>query len=147
MKKEIHKTWFFKQPPRDVWEYLTKPELIEQWLMKSDFKPIVGHKFQFIHAPKNESNYNGSTQCEVLEVTPFTKLSYSWNGGTKDGTRTYNSRVEWTLIPKGTGTELQLMHNGFSALEDAIAHDSGWNKCLNLMTEHITSSSNANTNA
>lgn len=37
MEKEIKKTWHFNQAPQDVWEYLTKPELIEQWLMKIIF--------------------------------------------------------------------------------------------------------------
>jgi uncharacterized protein YndB with AHSA1/START domain len=39
-----------------------------------------GHKFSFTHASKNESPYDGATQCEVLEVEPFAKLSYSWKG-------------------------------------------------------------------
>ncbi len=123
-------TWFFQQPPGEVWEYLTKPELIEQWLMKTDFRPIAGHKFRFIHAPENESNYKGITHCEVLEVKPFIKLSYSWKGDTKDGNRTFNSKVVWTLIPKESGTELQLQHNGFTLLEDILAHDDGWSLCL-----------------
>src|SRR5215469_6914326 len=146
MQKEIKQTWHFSQPPKEVWTYLTKPELIEQWLMKTDFKPIVGHKFRFIHAPKNDSNYDGITHCEVLEVVPFTKLSYSWNGNTKNGNRHYSSKVEWTLIPKENGTELQLQHNGFTVAEDVFATGSGWNKCLNLLAELINANSHADTN-
>ncbi len=48
MQKEIKHTWHFSQSPQEVWEYLTKPELMEQWLGKTDFQPIVGHKFRFI---------------------------------------------------------------------------------------------------
>jgi uncharacterized protein YndB with AHSA1/START domain len=146
MQKEIKQTWFFRQSPEEVWEYLTKPELIEQWLMKTDFKPIVGHKFNFFHAPKNEGPYEGITHCEVLEVKPFTKLSYSWKGNTKDKSSIYDTKVAWTLVPKENGTELQLVHDGFTALEDVLAHNSGWNKCLGLMTGLLNSSSNANTN-
>jgi uncharacterized protein YndB with AHSA1/START domain len=98
--------------------------------MKSDFQPIVGHKFRFTHVPKNESNYKGIVDCEVLEVKPFAKLSYSWNGTTKDGSRTFNSKVEWTLLPKDNGTELQLQHDGFILLEDFTAHNIGWCNCL-----------------
>ena len=135
MQKEIKHTWFFNQSPQEVWEYLTKPELLEQWLMKTDFQPIVGHKFRFIHVPKNESNYDGIVHCEVLEVNPVTKLSYSWKGNTKDGKRTFNSNVVWTLIPKENGTELQLQHNGFTLLEDFISHNNGWNTCLKRFEE------------
>jgi len=137
MQKEIKQSWFFEQPPKEVWEYLTKPQLIEQWLMKTDFQPIVGQKFRFTFVPKNESKYEGIVSCEVLEVKPFTKLSYTWNGNTKDRSRTFKSIVVWTLIPKDNGTELQLQHNGFTMLEDILTHTNGWKTCLKRFEELI----------
>jgi len=137
MQKEIKKTWFFHQPPGVVWEYLTKPELIEQWLMKTDFQPIVGTKFRFTFTAKPGSLYEGVVHCEVLEVIPFTRLSYSWNGSTQDKSRNYNSIVVWTLVPKDNGTELQLQHNGFEALEDILTHTNGWDNCFKRLEERI----------
>ena len=32
-------------PPEKIWRALTQPHLIEEWLMKNDFKPVVGHRF------------------------------------------------------------------------------------------------------
>ena len=32
-------------PPEKIWRALTQPHLIEEWLMKNDFKPVVGHHF------------------------------------------------------------------------------------------------------
>ena len=32
-------------PPEKIWRALTQPHLIEEWLMKNDFSPIVGHRF------------------------------------------------------------------------------------------------------
>jgi uncharacterized protein YndB with AHSA1/START domain len=32
-------------PPEKIWRTLTQPNLIEEWLMKNDFKPVVGHHF------------------------------------------------------------------------------------------------------
>lgn len=136
MQNEIKKTWFFKQSPEEVWEYLTKPELIEQWLMKTNFKPVLGHKFQFTFAVKDGSKYAGAVNCEILELMPHTKLSYTWDGSTVDG-RNFNSKVEWTLIPKNKGTELQLSHNGLSVLEDILNHSGGWDSCLKRFEEHI----------
>ena len=147
MQKEIKQSWFFNQAPQEVWEYLTKPELIEQWLMQTDFKPIMGHKFRFTHAAKNEGPYEGFTLCEVLEVKPFTRLSYTWKGNKKDKSSGYDSIVVWTLVPKNNGTELQLVHDGFTALEDVIAHTQGWNKCISLMTDLLNFSSNRGANA
>lgn len=129
MEKEIKQTWQFSQPIQEVWDYLTKPELIEQWMMKSDFKPIVGHKFQFTFDAKPGSIYEGIVNCEVLLVKPYTDLSYTWNGRTADGTRSFHSTVSWALAPKDGGTELQLLHNGLDILEDILNHTNGWNSC------------------
>lgn len=137
MQKEIKHTWYFNQSPEEVWEYLTKPILIEQWLMKTDFQPVKGHKFQFTFVPKSDSKYDGIVNCEVLEITPFKKLSYSWNGGTLDKSRKFISTVNWTLVPKDTGTELQLQHDGFTMLEDILTHTNGWISCLKRFEELI----------
>jgi len=139
MQKAIKHIWHFNQAPQEVWEYLTKPELMEQWLMKTNFQPIVGHKFHFI--------CSNITYCEVLEVTPFTTLSYSWQANSANGAKPFNSKVVWTLIPEGNGTALQLVHNGFTVLEDYIGHNNGWTTLGNRFVELLNSFQNANTNA
>ena len=135
MQKEIKHTWHFNQSPQEVWEYLTKPELLEQWLMKSDFQPIVGHKFHFIGECNHEDK--AAAYCEVLEVKPYTQLSYSWRTNSLKDNKPYNSKVVWTLFPKDNGTDLQLLHNGFTMLEDVIAHNDGWTRIGNKMVEFL----------
>lgn len=137
MRKQISQTWFFKQSPQEVWEYLTKPELIEQWLMKTNFEPVLGQKFQFTFTAKPGSKYAGVVNCEVLEIEPFSRLAYSWDGHLQDKSRYYNSIVVWTLVPKDNGTELQLEHNGFEILEDILNHTNGWKSCVQKMQDHI----------
>jgi uncharacterized protein YndB with AHSA1/START domain len=146
MQKDIHQTWFFQQHPSEVWEYLTKPELIEQWLTKNDFQPVVGHKFQFISSPTADGDQPNHAYCQVLEIIPLNRLSYSWRKGPKEEEITVDSVVTWTLTGKDGGTELQLQHAGFLLLEDSVAHDNGWNYCLNRMTELINSPSHADAN-
>jgi len=131
MEKEIKKTLFFTQPPQEVWEYLTKPELIELWLGKTDFQLIAGCKFHFT------DKLGKIIYCEVLEIKPFTKLSYSWQKNSAKDNKSFNSKVVWTLVAKENGTELQLVHNGFTALEDFTAHENGWNTCLKRLEELI----------
>jgi uncharacterized protein YndB with AHSA1/START domain len=147
MQKEINQTWFFKQSPQEVWEYLTRPELIEQWLMKTDFQPIAGANFRFTFNAKPGSQYEGVVHCRVLEVTPFTRLSYSWNGSTQGKGRNFNSVVEWTLAPTTDGTELHLKHDGFEVLEDILNHTNGWNSCINKLQEQINSTQYDRANA
>ena len=38
-------------PPGKIWWALTQGPLIEEWLMKNDFQPVVGHRFNFRATP------------------------------------------------------------------------------------------------
>lgn len=123
MQQEIRQQWFFHRTPAEVWEYLTQPELLELWLGKTDFKPIKGQQFRFY------SPYGNDSICEVLEVSPFTRLSYSWQKNSSKDNQPFYSVIVWTLVPKENGTELQLVHGGFTTVEDVAAHEKGWNYC------------------
>lgn len=129
MQRDIIQKWFFPHPPEAVWEYLTTPELLAQWLMENDFQPVPGHKFQFRTYPKVKIGFDGIVYCEVLEVVPNKKLSYSWKGGPRPGKISLDSIVEWTLTPKDKGTELLLEHKGFKGLKNYFAYvimNKGW---------------------
>ena len=129
MQKDIRQTWSFRRPPQEVWEYLTRPELIGQWLSKTDFQPIAGHKFHL-------ADKSGKIiYCEVIEVKPFTRLSYSWQYVSANNNGRFDSMVVWTLVPNESGTKLQLQHDGFKFLEDLTAHSNGWNTCLKRFDE------------
>lgn len=139
MQKDIKQAWFFHQPPGEVWEYLTKPELIEQWLAKTDFKPVVGQKFYFKNNCDPDNGKTYYTYCRVLEIIPYQLLSYSWQKGTAENEITIDSVVTWTLAIKNGGTELKLVHHGFTLLEDILAHTHGWNECLDKIIQLINS--------
>ena len=87
-------------PPEKIWRALTQPHLIAEWLMKSDFKPTVGHDFKF-------SADWGSVECRVTTVEPNKTLSYTW------GAYGLESVVTWTLTPTSTGTHLRMEQVGF----------------------------------
>ena len=55
-------------PPEKVWRALTQGPLIEEWLMKNDFQPVVGHKFN-IRAPPMP-HWNGVTDCRSWSSNP-----------------------------------------------------------------------------
>ncbi|HKB43202.1 MAG TPA: SRPBCC domain-containing protein [Chitinophagaceae bacterium] len=146
MQKDISHKWFFQQSPNEVWDYLTKPELIAEWLMDNDFKPIVGHKFQFKNNIKKDCENEGIAHCQVLEIIPMKRLSYSWKGGKGNDEITIDSVVVWTLSAKNGGTELRLQHKGFTLLEDFISHTNGWNTIMKRFTQLLNMSNNGNTN-
>lgn len=140
MQKNIVQKWFFQQQPEIVWEFLTDPKLISQWLMENDFKPIVGHKFNFYSKPKIKFGFDGIVYCEVLEVQPYKKLAYSWKGGPGNGKITLDSIVTWTLVTRETGTELQLEHTGFKGIKNYFAYlgmNKGWGSKIKDRLEKI----------
>ena len=92
-------------PPEKIWRALTQQHLIEDWLMKNDFEPVVGHRF------KLRGEWGGVLDCEVLAVEPHRSLSYTWNYD--DPANGLESVVTWTLTPKGKGTHLRMEQSGF----------------------------------
>jgi uncharacterized protein YndB with AHSA1/START domain len=144
----IHK-FFFPHPPGAVWEYLTNAELMELWLMKNDFQPIIGYDFQFWTKPMPGLNFNGVVYCKILEIVPFKKLSYSWKGGPGDGMITLDSVVVWKLQPKDKGTELFLEHSGFSIIENVTMYNAmndGWLKNIHKIADRLNAAKHGTTN-
>lgn len=99
----------FPFPPEKLWRALTQPHLIEEWLMKNDFQPEVGHRFKLRTTPY--ANWNGIIDSEVLAVEQNRTLTYTWDSG--DGPLRVTSVVTWTLTPTGTGTHLRMEQSGF----------------------------------
>jgi uncharacterized protein YndB with AHSA1/START domain len=97
-------------PPEKVWRALTESHVIEDWLMKNDFQPVVGHSFQFRATPV--PGWSGVTNCRVLEVDAPRRLAYAWGDGTESdsGLKTV---VTWTLEPVAGGTFVRMEHAGF----------------------------------
>jgi uncharacterized protein YndB with AHSA1/START domain len=102
-------------PPEKIWRALTQPHLIEEWLMKNDFKLVLSHRFAF------RADW-GSVSCEVLEIEPQKKLSYTWGG------LGLESIVTWTLTPTRTGTRLRMEQSGFRSDQRQAYHGAraGW---------------------
>lgn len=109
-------------PPEKVWRALTEQPLIDDWLMQSDFRPEVGHKFQL------KADW-GIVDCEVLEVEPQKSLAYRWDAyGLK-------SVVTWTLAATTTGTRLTMEQTGFQPGQDQFYQgaQAGWPRFLDAM--------------
>jgi uncharacterized protein YndB with AHSA1/START domain len=87
-------------PPERIWRALTQSHLIEEWLMKNDFEPVVGHRFDL------RADW-GVVGCQVLAVEPNRTLSYTW------AAYGLESVVRWTLAPTSTGTRLRMEQSGF----------------------------------
>jgi uncharacterized protein YndB with AHSA1/START domain len=104
-------------PPEKIWRALTQAPLIEEWLMKNDFQPVVGHRFNFRAPPM--LHWNGVTDCEVLVVEPNARLSYSWNASGEEAAGGLKTVVTWTLTPTKGGTQVRMEQSGFRPEDEA----------------------------
>ncbi len=120
MQDKIQHNYFYQQSVAEVWAFLTESELIAQWLMPNDFKAEAGHEFQFHTRPMPNFGFDGTIYCKVLEIVPMKKLVYSWKGGPEPGVINLDTVVTWELQEKGNGTELSLLHSGFTANQSMI---------------------------
>jgi uncharacterized protein YndB with AHSA1/START domain len=97
----------FLHPPEKLWRALTQPHLIAEWLMKNDFVPAVGHRFNL------RGDWGGVLDCEVLEVETNRMLSYTWNFAHEDPAFNLESVVSFTLTSTARGTHLRVEQAGF----------------------------------
>jgi uncharacterized protein YndB with AHSA1/START domain len=116
----------FPHPPEKLWRALTEGPLLAQWMMKNDFEPVVGRRFQFRADPA--PNWSGVVDCEVRLVEPMERLSYHWGvGGSESGLQWV---VLWTLTPVEGGTHVRMEQSGFGPDQKAAYQGAkyGWQK-------------------
>jgi uncharacterized protein YndB with AHSA1/START domain len=125
----------FPYPRQAMWKVLTSGELMGRWMMKPNgFLPERGNRFTFQTTPAGA--WDGTIRCEVLDIVPFERFSFSWKGGDAGNTG-YGSKLEtivtWTLSDSAGGTRLTLRHSGFEAPRNDVAYENmgkGWRICL-----------------
>ena len=119
----------FAHAPEKLWRALTQPHLMQEWLMKNDFAPQVGHRF------KLTGDWGGVLDCEVLEIEPNRTLSYTWDFVHEDAAYNLKSVVTFTLEPTATGTRLRMEQAGFRPDQKQAfggAH-AGWKQFLDKL--------------
>jgi uncharacterized protein YndB with AHSA1/START domain len=114
----------FGHAPEKLWRALTQPHLIAEWLMKNDFKPVIGHRFDL------SANW-GVVACRVTEVEPNQKLAYTWEA------LGLESVVTWTLTPSNNGTLLRMEQIGFRPDQEQAYQGAkfGWPRFLGSMEQ------------
>jgi uncharacterized protein YndB with AHSA1/START domain len=120
----------FPYPPEKLWRALTQPHLIEAWLMKSDFLPVAGHRFDF------RADW-GVVECQVTEVEPHRTLSYTWSA------HGLESVVTWTLEPTNNGTNLRMEQSGFRPDQEQAYQGAkiGWQRFFNTLEQVVAKES------
>ncbi|WP_246315717.1 SRPBCC family protein [Paenibacillus foliorum] len=107
MSETLISDFQFNTSIEKVWSALTDSNKLAKWVMENNFKPVVGHRFQFRTQPVE--GWNGVIDCEVLILDEPNRLSYTWVSGGQ------NNTVTWTLQDLGNGkVNLHLEQSGIT---------------------------------
>lgn len=102
----------FDAPVSKVWQAITDKNEMKNWYFDlEEFKAEVGFKFEFSAGEPGKQYLH---LCEVTEVIPDKKLTYSWRYDAYPG----NSFVTFELLEKGEKTLLKLTHRGVETLAE-----------------------------
>lgn len=102
-----------KAAPAKVWTAISEVAEMRSWYFPLDaFEPKVGFAFSFVSGNSEDSPY--LHLCEVVEVIPQKKLSYTWQYNGLPGCTT----VSFELLEHRSGTLLRLTHSGIETLAE-----------------------------
>ncbi len=123
----IKKEAYFPYPPYQIWNALTLPDALEQWLMKNEgFQPVVGCRVKFSAQPM--PGWDGVARCVVLAVDAPRMISWS-QCGNDEGKDPFT--ITWNLQAGGAGTRLTLNHEGLKGVMGLIQKkimSAGWKR-------------------
>lgn len=118
-------------PAEKVWQVLTDPAMVRQWLfgtdMTADWKVGGQIKYKGVWEGKEYED-----KGEILELDPGKKLvSTYWSGmsGLPDAPENYQ-KVIYELEPTGDGTKLTITQEGNKSEESAQHSEGNWKMVL-----------------
>ncbi len=122
----------FNAGRKKVWRALTEKDLMKQWYFDlAEFKAEVGFTFEFKGGKEGGTQY--LHHCEITEIIPEKKLTYTWCYVGYEGI----SYLTFELFDEDENTRLILTHSGIetfpSTISDFAFHnfETGWNHIIN----------------
>lgn len=137
----------FDAPVAKVWRAITDKDEMKKWYFDlAEFKAEVGFRFEFTGGEEGGKQF--LHLCEITEVVPEKKLTYSWRYDGYAG----NSFVTFELFEKeNSKTLLRLTHEGvetFPNETDDFAKENfvkGWTHIINISLKDYLEGENSET--
>ena len=131
-------------PAAAVWQAITDADAMRHWYFNLPaFNAEVGFRFQFTGGPEARQYLH---RCEVTDVVPGRRLTYSWRYDGYPGI----SYVTFGLEPQGEATALTLTHTGLETISPGHADfarsnfEAGWDDIINrMLKEYVESATTA----
>lgn len=124
--------------PAKVWRAWTDARALGRWfrpdasflvpIAEADVRIGGGFRVLMINAKGEEFDLSGVYR----EVVPERRLVMTWSWRNQPG---HESLVKVSFQPAGSGTQLDLLHEGYLDFVDQPSHDEGWNGALDKLGE------------
>jgi uncharacterized protein YndB with AHSA1/START domain len=103
--------------PERVWEVVTSPELVAEWLGCLGFTGEIGSTFYMQPDPAKRAagDTSGATHCELEALDPPRSMLFSWF---VPGTPKTHVRIELGESG-GARTRVRLIHSGWDQFDEA----------------------------
>ncbi len=116
----------------------TTPELMQQWFAPSGMRMAnasadlrVGGEYRIEMRGVDDAEYVATGAYR--KIVPNELLSFTFGNGCDPGSK--ETLVTITFRDFENGTELILIHEGFSSADAAARHERGWTGCLEKLEE------------
>ena len=111
--------------PETIFPFLIDPEKIVRWKgTEAMLDPRPGGIYRVNVAGKHMA------RGEFIEVSPHSKVVFTWGWEGNDEVPPGSSTVEVSLIPDGDETIVRLRHSDLPTKESAAEHTMGWDHYL-----------------
>ena len=123
-----------------VWKALTDADEMRKWYFDiSRFELTVGNKFGFSGTGSDGTKYEHI--CQVKEIIPQRKLSYTWAYKDFPG----ESLLTFELTSEGNKTRLNLVHSGLNTFPEhpdfsTESFTGGWTHIMGSLSRYVESS-------
>ncbi len=132
------KTITLNAPIEEVWDALTRPELIRRWFFGVDTRTTwmegtpITHRGEYQGKPYEDRG-------EILKFQPPKLLSYShWSSlsGLPDEKENYQ-HVTYSLVSKGRSTELTVTEQNLPSEDMQELSDKSWDTALEMLKQML----------
>ena len=130
--------------PSTVFELLSTAEGMRQWwgpddlpVLAAEADPQVGGRFRVRFRTTDGAEHECAGEFLVVEPPARIAMSWRWSVGGEPDEQGAVSRLELTLRPTTTGTELTLTHAELRTEVSAASHGEGWSGALDKLQARL----------
>lgn len=133
----------YRQPPAKVFDFFARAQQLQRWIaprdaikaevLELDLREGGCFRIAFTQPDGGVVRVGGVYE----RVDPPHKLVSTWQWEEPDIHASIVSRLEVTLRPHTTGTELTLEHGTLTAAGMAKRHAEGWRGALSRLAQHV----------